>query len=239
MNQNELDILLRKFYDGETTLDEEKLLREVLAGDDADKLLMQGMKQMGQEIPAAPADLEQSLSDMIDEWEEQESHDKVAPIAPVASSTWRRPAWWAAAASVAVVVAAGWWFMRDSKPSGTEVEGPMTAQTTPAPQTESEDIEAPQEITPPAAQDNDSEQASSPRKTRSEQPKRVYPRKDLGKEPLLAQASPRDLTSDGQAAVEALAKFSSTLNKGMDQFSRAQDKIEDINNTINQHLIID
>lgn len=236
MNQNELDILLSRYFDGESTLDEEKLLREVLAGDDADKLLMQGMKQMGQETPAAPADLEQSLSDMIDEWEEMDSNDKIASIAPVASFTWRRPAWWAAAASVAVVVAAGWWFMRDNNPTGTEVGGPMTAQTTPAPQTESEDIEAQQEITSPAAQDNDSEQATSLRKTRSEQPKRVYPRKDLGKEPLLAQASPRDLTSDEQAAIEALAKFSSTLNKGIDQMSRAQDKIEDINNSVSQYF---
>lgn len=236
MNQNELDILLRKFYDGETTLDEEQLLREVLAGDDADKLLIQGLQQMGQETPAAPADLEQSLSDMIDEWEEQESHDKVAPIASVASLTWHRPAWWAVAASVAVVVAAGWWFMRDNNPTGTEVEETKIAQTIQVPQTESEDMEAAQEVTPPATQDNDSEQATSPRKTRSEQPKRVYPRKDLGKEPLLAQASPRDLTSDEQAAIEALAKFSSTVNKGIDQMSRAQDKIEDINNTVSQYF---
>ncbi len=237
MNQNELDILLNKFYCGETTLDEERLLREALAGDDADKLLLQGLQQMVQETPDVPADLEQSLSDMIDEWEEKESHDKVAPIAPVASSAWRRPAWWAAAASVAVVIAAGWWLMRDNTSTNVEVNGPKIAQTTPAPQAEIQDEETPQEVTTPAPQDNDGKQDTSPSRTHPVQPKRVFPRKDLGKEPLLAQSSSHSLpTNDEQAAVEALMKFSTTLNKGMDQLNHAQDKIDDINNTVSEHI---
>ena len=46
MNNSNLDILLEKFYRGETSLDEEQQLRQALSGDDADALLMQALEQM-------------------------------------------------------------------------------------------------------------------------------------------------------------------------------------------------
>ena len=43
--------------------------------------------------------------------------------------------------------------------------------------------------------------------------------------------------SDEEIALAALEKFSTVLNKGMEQLDDANEKINDINNTIQQHLI--
>ncbi|MBR6489464.1 MAG: hypothetical protein IKT03_02915, partial [Muribaculaceae bacterium] len=84
MNKKDLDILLSKYYRGETTLDEERLLRESLASDDADAMLMQALRQMENEIEV-PDGLETELSGMIDQWQEEEQRAATA-------AWWKRPA---------------------------------------------------------------------------------------------------------------------------------------------------
>ena len=72
MNKKELDLLLSKYYRGETSLDEEQQLRQaMLEGDDADALLQQALDKVDSEIEV-PGDLENSLSDMIDQWDSAE-----------------------------------------------------------------------------------------------------------------------------------------------------------------------
>ena len=123
MNKKELDLLLSKYYRGETSLDEEQQLRQaMLEGDDADALLQQALDKVDSEIEV-PGDLESSLSDMIDQWDSTEQHE-----AAVAPSMWRRNTWWAAAASVAVIAAVGFWFMRNTSQPVAEQEHPVIAQ---------------------------------------------------------------------------------------------------------------
>lgn len=66
MNKNQIDQLLQKFYDGETSPEEEHLLRTALNDDGIDSLLLKGLDEVRHETPVVPADLEQSLSDSID-----------------------------------------------------------------------------------------------------------------------------------------------------------------------------
>ena len=123
MNKKELDLLLSKYYRGETSLDEEQQLRQaMLEGDDADALLQQALDKVDSEIEV-PGDLESSLSDMIDQWDSAEQHE-----AAVAPSMWRRNPWWAAAASVAIIAAVGFWFMRNTSQPVAEQEHPVIAQ---------------------------------------------------------------------------------------------------------------
>ena len=107
MNKNEIDQLLSKFYRGETTLDEEQQLRNSLSDDSVDALLMKELEGVDNEIEV-PADLESSLSDLIDQWDDEGQQE--AKIAP---SMWRRTSWWAATASVAIIATVGVWFMRN------------------------------------------------------------------------------------------------------------------------------
>ena len=107
MNKNEIDQLLSKFYRGETTLDEEQLLRNVMSDDSVDALLMKELEGVDNEIEV-PADLESSLSDLIDQWDDEEQQE--AKIAP---SMWRRTSWIAAAASVAIIATVGIWHLRN------------------------------------------------------------------------------------------------------------------------------
>ena len=111
MNKNEIDQLLSKFYRGETTLDEEQKLRNSLSDDSVDALLMKELEGVDNEIEV-PADLESSLSDLIDQWDDEEQQE--AKIAP---SMWRRTSWWAAAASVAIIATVGVWSLSHASKS--------------------------------------------------------------------------------------------------------------------------
>lgn len=236
MNKKDLDILLSKFYNGETTLDEERELRNALAGDDADAVLMRALDQIGDEVEV-PSDLEASLSGKIDEWEtteqsEQKGHRK-AKVAPL---FWKRAAW-AAAASVAVIAAVGWWLTHnnsqqlpggDNPPVIAKVEKPAQDAKVQTVEPESDGILP--------------EMPSQPRPKRKPQLNAKSASTYKNNVEHLAQASEMQndeqlSASDEEIALAALEKFSTVLNKGMDQLDNANEKINDINNTIQQHLI--
>ena len=236
MNKKDLDILLNKFYDGETTLDEEQLLRQALAGDGADHLLMQALDQMEDKVEV-PADLEMSLSDKIDEWEAAEHHVATEHrVAKVSSSFWKRTAW-AAAASVAVMAAVGWWLMRDG--SGTTIKDNQPEIIAKVEETEQD----------PSAQtaepENDAvipEKQSQPQR-KGKLPSRARMASDYKNTKMgyLAQnktgeqnSEPLISEKEEEMAIAALAKFSTILNKGMDQLNNADEKMNEISNTVQQ-----
>ncbi len=259
MNNKELDILLSKFYRGETSLDEERLLRESLAGDDADALLMQALDKMEDDVEV-PSDFEQSLSDMIDQWDDKEQHK-----AKVTPSLWQRTSWIAAAASVAVVATVGWWMMRNnSTPSITEKNLPVIAKIQEKPEqtdvkpiietvenNKEQQAQHPQRISKPAktlkhevghlAQASAKPSAKSvPKSTLTSTKSRVKPIAKATAKPsvesvdrnLEAELSPEEEL----LAIEALEKFSTVLNKGVNQLNDAGEKIDNITNTI-EHLL--
>lgn len=245
MNKKELDLLLSKYYRGETSLDEEQQLRQaMLEGDDADALLQQALDKVDSEIEV-PGDLENSLSDMIDQWDSTEQHE-----AAVAPSMWRRNTWWAAAASVAVIAAVGFWFMRNTSQPVAEQEHPVIAQV------EKEPVPSQPAATQPLPVEEANTHAGQPQPVPKPvpQPEPVARAKSVSShnnsDAMLAKAaSPATSKGKNQASEEtllspeeellamaALEKFSSTLNKGMDQLNDAGEKIENINNTIKQLL---
>ncbi len=237
MNKNDLDILLNKFYRGETSLDEEQQLRQALEGDDADALLMQASDQMEDEVEV-PADLEVSLSGMIDEWEAQENREanenRKAKVVPL---FWKRTAW-AAAASVAVIAAVGWWLLRGGSPQVTGDNSPVIIAKVeePAQKSSVQNVETEIDAIVP-------EMPSQPQRTTKSLPHAKPASAFKNNVEHLAQAdkgaqSESQLSdSDEEIALAALEKFSTVLNKGMDQLNNANEKINDINNTIQQHLI--
>ena len=245
MNKKELDLLLSKYYRGETSLDEEQQLRQaMLEGDDADALLQQALDKVDSEIEV-PGDLESSLSDMIDQWDSTEQHE-----AAVAPSMWRRNTWWAAAASVAVIAAVGFWFMRNTSQPVAEQEHPVIAQV------KKEPVPSQPAATQPLPVEKANTHAGQPQPVPKPvpQPEPVARAKSVSShnnsDAMLAKAaSPATAKGKNQASEEtllspeeellamaALEKFSSTLNKGMDQLNDAGEKIENINNTIKQLL---
>ena len=223
MNSKELDILLSKYYNGETSLDEEQQLRNALSDDSADVLLMKELEGVDNDIEV-PADLEKMLSDKIDEWEASEK-----PVAKVSPSLWRRTAW-AAAASIAVVAAIGWWFVNNDTQTIVEKKAPVIAKVDEK-EIEVEPVAKPDRVAT-APQAVESPQARAQVK-RSRDYKKVashlaQAKKTMGDEELSA--------SEEEMALAALAKFSSVLNKGMEQVDETSDKIDNISNTIKQYL---
>ncbi len=231
MNKNDLDILLNKFYRGETSLDEEEQLRKALEGDDADALLMKELGQMEDGVEV-PSDLEASLGGMIDEWEAQEhSKAKVAPL------FWKRTAW-AAAASVAVIAAVGWWLLRNipqQVPGSTpptiiaKVEEPAQKPSTQTAGTESEVI----------VPEVSSQPQRNPKPVHRAKPASAFKNnvEHLAQANNNVHSEAQLSASDEEIALAALEKFSTVLNKGMEQLDNANEKINDINNTIQQYLI--
>ncbi len=241
MNKNEIDQLLSKFYRGETTLDEEQQLRNVLNDDSVDALLMKELEAADDNIEV-PANLESNLSDLIDLWETNEQQE--AKIAP---PMWRRSSWWAVAASVAVIATVGLWFMRNrQQPAQPSTQQPVIAQ-----------VEEP--ITPPAIEEVTPaetlpEQQSAPQpqpqpevKPRAQQPSPMRMHKNKVEHLAQAQVKPQVKTQaqaqpelsadDEELALAALEKFSTTLNRGFEQLSDADETINNINNTIKQLLL--
>ena len=241
MNKNEIDQLLSKFYRGETTLDEEQKLRNSLSDDSVDALLMKELEGVDNEIEV-PSDLESNLSDLIDQWDDEEQQE--AKIAP---SMWRRTSWWAAAASVAIIATVGVWFMRNQhQPAQPGKQQPVIARV--------EEPTTPPvvEEVPPAETQPEQQLAVQPKsesKPKAQQPQfksarvlnnNVMHLAQAQAKPQVktkAQAQPELSASDEEIALAALEKFATTLNKGMDQLNEAGEKIDNINNTIHKHLL--
>ena len=234
MNEKELNALLERYYRGETTLDEEQQLRNALGDDSVDALLMKELHEVDNDIEV-PGDLEQSLSDLIDQWEANEQQE--AKIAP---SMWRRSTWWAAA-SVAIITTVGIWFLRNQRHSQIGPQQPVIARIKKPSPPPVAITASPQAVTQPEQQHvaQPRLQADLKSKTQLE----PMPSRRFSHEPkhmAQAQAKPKaDLepsVSEEEIALAALEKFSTTLNKGMDQLNGVDKKIENINNTINQYL---
>lgn len=236
MNKNDLDILLNKFYRGETSLDEEQQLRRELRGDDADDLLMQALHQMEDEVDV-PADLEASLSGKIDEWqalENREDNDnRKAKVIPL---FWKRTAW-TAAASVAVIAAVGWWWLRadPSHVDGVNQPTVIAKVEKPAQGTSLQTVEPKHDVAPAMP----SRPQRMPKSSHHAKPVTSFKHnvEHLAQANNGAQSEAQLSNSDEEIAIAALEKFSTVLNKGMDQLDNANEKINDINNTIQQHLI--
>ncbi len=235
MNEKELNTLLEMYYRGETTLDEEQQLRNALGDDSVDALLMKELHEVDKDIEV-PGDLEQSLSDLIDQWEANEQQE--AKIAP---SMWRRSSWWAAAASVAIIATVGIWFMRNQRHSQIGPQQPVIARIKKPSPPPVAITASPQAVTQPEQQHvaQPRLQADLKSKTQLE----PMPSRRFSHEPKhMAQAQAKlkaDLepsVSEEEIALAALEKFSTTLNKGMDQLNGVDKKIENINNTIKQYL---
>ena len=240
MNKNEIDQLLSKFYRGETTLDEEQQLRNSLSDDSVDALLMKELEGVDNEIEV-PADLESSLSDLIDQWDDEEQQE--AKIAP---SMWRRTSWIAAAASVAIIATVGIWHLRNQhqpvqpgkqQPVIARVEEPKTPPvveevSTAENQPEQQPAVQPEPKSTPKAQ----QPKPNPARALNNKVELIAQAKPQVKVKTQAQAQPELSASDEQLALAALEKFATTLNKGMDQLDDAGEKIDNINNTIKQYL---
>ena len=239
MNKNEIDQLLSKFYRGETTLDEEQQLRNVMSDDSVDALLMKELEDVDNEIEV-PADLESSLSDLIDLWDDEEQQE--AKIAP---SMWRRTSWWAAAACVAIIATVGVWFMRNpQQPAQPGKQQPPVIARVEEPTTPPVVEEVPPSETQLEQQlANQSKPESKPKAQQPQsKPARVFNNNVMHlaqaqAKPQVktkAQAQPELSASDEEIALAALEKFATTFNKGMDQLNEAGEKIDNINNTIHK-----
>lgn len=238
MNKNDINQLLSKYYRGETTLDEQQQLRSALSDDSVDALLMKELEGVDNEIEV-PADLESSLSDLIDQWDDEEQQE--AKIAP---SMWRRTSWIAAAASVAIIATVGIWHLRNQhQPVQPGTQQPVIARV--------EEPKTPPVVEEVSTAENQPEQQPKVQpepKPKAQQPKPNPARALNNKVELIAQAKPQvkaktqaqvlpELSaSDEELALAALEKFATTLNKGMDQLDDAGEKIDNINNTIKQYL---
>ena len=229
MNKNQIDRLLQKFYDGETSPEEEQMLRTALNDDGIDSLLLKGLDEVRHETPMVPADLEQTLSDSIDRWQEEERRQKAIP------ATWRRRAFWTAiAACVAAIVSLGWWFSHGETQFGPQapVMADNSDKSTVAPSTNHEDTVI--------VVDEVSEEPRN-QVTRDAKPVKSVKRHKavhLAQADVKADIEPEISEADEEEAMMALVKFSSVINKGFNQLDEASEKIEDVNNMINQHLTI-
>lgn len=227
MNKKELDILLEKYYRGETSLAEEGQLQEALCDDNVDALLMDGLASIANEDVEIPTELERILSDNIDEWEAAER--RVQAVAPSRS---KNPIWWAVAASFVVVVAIGGW--RVSKYSETTVQqnNPIIAKV-PEPVVQNS-VPQEKDIT----KQSDNPQAKEQVKPRM---RRETKRVEIRRVTQVAshECVNPNLTDDEQEmALAALEKFSAVLDKGANRLNEAGGKMEEFNNTIKQYFYI-
>ena len=229
MNKNQIDRLLQKFYDGETSPEEEQMLRTALNDDGIDSLLLEGLDEVRHETPMVPADLEQTLSDSIHRWQEEERRQKAIP------ATWRRRAFWTAiAACIAAIVSLGWWFSHGETQFGPQA--PVIADNsdkgTVAPSTNHEDTVI---VVDEVSEEPRSQAARAAKPVKSvKRHKAVH----LAQADVKADIEPEISEADEKEALMALVKFSTVINKGFNQLDEASEKIEDVNNMINQHLTI-
>ncbi len=229
MNKNQIDQLLQKFYDGETSPEEEQMLRTALNDDGIDSLLLNGLDEVRHETPVVPADLEQSLSDSIDRWQEEERREKAIP------ATWRRRAFWTAiAACVATIVFLGWRFLHSETQFGHQV--PVLADNSDksivAPPTNDEDAEI---VVDEVSKDSWNQVTRNAKSVKSvKRHKAVH----LAQADVKTDIEPEISEADEEEALMALVKFSTVINKGFNQLDEASETIEDVNHMINQHLTI-
>lgn len=230
MNKNEIDILLRKYYDGETTPEEVRMLLEALDDHGIDALLLRGLNQLREEVPMVPSGLEQSLSDSIDSWQKEEKREKVIP------ATWlRRITWAAVAASVALIATLGWWHLRGE--SQLEPQGPVIANNYSG-ESKPELTTGDEEIVVAVDETNEEVRPQVAPKARPVKSVRRHQAVHIAQAKVEADDDPEISEADEEKVLMALVTFSTVLNKGVGQLEEASETIEEVNNTIKQHLTI-
>jgi hypothetical protein len=146
MNYEEISALLEKYWDGESTLDEERALKTYFAKEPVDERL----RNVAPLFAALRADKAIELR-----------RDPVVQFAPGPATVWRR--WTLAAAAVALLITAGWWWMsRPAEPLALPALAETPRQITPVP------IEP--QVKPPALIAQEARSSISPRPKRHVKP---------------------------------------------------------------------
>jgi cytoskeletal protein RodZ len=146
-NFNDIHALLEKYWEGETTLEEERALKAYFAEGAPDERLR----------PYAP--LFQALRE---EQAVQLAKSKVVPLRPQAYN-WQR---WAAAASVALLLGAGWWMFSKEPAAALATDEKQEVKTTQPIEkqlVESEKLASAAEVSPKAAQPPSKKKSARPR----------------------------------------------------------------------------
>ena len=226
MNEKDLNTLLSKFYNGDTTPAEEQLLRDNLPGDSLDKVLLDSLNELAQESFKVPDHLEQTLSESIDSWQQHEDATTSTTL-----MWWRRGAWWAVAASVAIAIVTGWWFMRNDNQAST---GTNQQQLTAQVDTQAQELPVVQEAVrvPQVVEKEVVAQAVMNAATQK------------SRHNIVSRLAKNDdnhalTTTEERMALEALEKFATTLDKGIASLDNAGETMQELDNTIQKHLIID
>lgn len=236
MNEKDLNTLLSKFYNGDTTPAEEQLLRDNLPGDSLDKVLLDSLNELAQESFKVPDHLEQTLSESIDSWQQHEDATTSTTL-----MWWRRGAWWAVAASVAIAIATGWWFMRNDNQAST---GTNQQQLTAQVDTQAQELPVVQEAVsvPQVVEKEVVAQAVMNAATQKSRHNRASRQHAVARQVshLAKNDDNHALTAtEERMALEALEKFATTLDKGIASLDNAGETMQELDNTIQKHLIID
>lgn len=129
MKTEDIDILIARFYQGETDENEEKLLVEYFNSENSNvssKTDSTVLLSLSAEEPEVPSDLESKMSSLIDSWEESDKN-KTKHIATIEF----RKRILSIAATILLVVSIGFWYQYHSSGSSTSVnsfEDPQESQ---------------------------------------------------------------------------------------------------------------
>lgn len=229
MNKNDIDILLHKYYRGETSLEEEQALRAGMIDDETDALLMKGMEQLSAEEPTSvPVGLERSLSDSIDRWQAEESRRH-------GFSRWRRGRSWAAVAACVLIAVTIGWRLTQNQPQ-VEQDRPAIVVNANEPQVETMTTAA--EVPSTVAQE-DIKTAHHKQLAHSAKPARRRCKTRPARAVTEPPAEPELTAAERELAMAALVKFSTVLNDGINHYAEASEIINQVNNTINQYITVE
>lgn len=205
-NIREIDALLERYWEGETTLEEERALKAYFASGEVNER-------------------HRSVAPLFRALREEQSLQLAARIIPVAPLRVQRFSWhgWAAAASVALLLTAGlWWALRE-----TPVQQRVAQQMT---------VEQPQNAAqenPAQTQMNEEDKTGLVAETKplaSTEKKTVRPKKHIAAPARVPSADKPDPEAE-QAMQEikaALALVSSKLNKGKREAAKGAVQLENV-----------
>ena len=154
---------------------------------------------------------------------------------------WRRGAWWAVAASVAIAIVTGWWFMRNDNQAST---GTNQQQLTAQVDTQAQELPVVQEAVsvPQVVEKEVVAQAVMNAATQKSRHNRASRQHAVARQVshLAKNDDNHALTAtEERMALEALEKFATTLDKGIASLDNAGETMQELDNTIQKHLIID
>ena len=236
MEKENINTLLDRYFNGETTLEQEQSLRDYFAGSDVApvheplKPLFTGLAAMSEQDFAIPQGLEEEMSRHIDDWDAP-SQFRFSPILR-----------WVAAACVAAAVAiAGWLLLRQQPVQqlppviAERVEKPDVKGSTPAKEVpalnEPATAQLSQPAPPPAARANETLPLKHKSVTREQRAHIPLPQE----QEALTELSPEEQ----EIAMAALNKMSRTLAMGYGTMDETKEKIDNITNILKRQFDID